>query len=217
MSSRCGSLHVWCAPHTAICLGGDDPSRPNCYRSAMEPKAPARPYAETRAAKMLSERLTTASAERWMSTRKLAKLLKIKQPSVISHLANGRLPIPVERAVPLALALQMDAGTFLTAVLEQRFPTLDLSLLGSGTQAAARLSHLGWLDQLSGIAPERLTAEQARIIGEVARDTHPAERWIEPDEVPHIRRLRASSQKDDVGFTPSDWEERRATIERHLP
>jgi hypothetical protein len=181
----------------------------------MKTKATTYPYAGSRAAKMLSDRLATAAAERWMSTRKLAKLLEIKQPSVISHLANGRLPIPVERAVPLAIALQMSAGAFLAAVLEQRFPTVDWSLLASASDAHPRSRELSWLEHLSGVKPEQLTPEQARIIGEVARDTHPVERWIQPAEVPYLRRLRERSRVDELGLTEQDWADHLTEADRH--
>lgn len=180
----------------------------------METKATTYPYAESRAARMLSERLAVASAERWMSTRKLAKLLEIKQASVISHLANGRLPIPIERAVPLAMALQMDVGAFLAAVLEQRFPAVDFSLLATGSDTHSAGREFGWLDQLSGIKPEQLSSEHARIIGEVARDTHPAERWIEPAEVPYVRQLRDRLRGDEFGFTSRDWDEELSDMDR---
>lgn len=171
----------------------------------MKIDATAYPYADSRAAKMLSARLTAASAEQWMSTRKLAKLLQIKQPSVISHMANGRLPIPVERAVPLALALQMEAGLFLTAVLEQRFPGVDLSILVNCSDMLPHERELDWIYQLSGIQPEQLTRDQARVIGEVARDSKPLERWIEPAEVPYVRQLRELTCKDQFGLTERDW------------
>ncbi len=181
----------------------------------MKTKATTYPYAGSRAAKMLSDRLATAAAERWMSTRKLAKLLEIKQPSVISHLANGRLPIPVERAVPLALALQMDAAAFLAAVMEQRFPSVDLGLLAARSDTRPQGPELDWLHQLSGIRAEQLTSEQARVIGEAARDLRPSERWIEPAEVPYVRRLRELTRKDELGFSEQDWADHLAGANRN--
>lgn len=171
----------------------------------MEPKSSKYPYADTPAAQMLSDRLAVAAAERWMSTRKLANLLEIKQPSVISHMANGRLAIPVERAVPLAQALRMDERLFLKAVLRQRFPSVEWELLGMDDQSPEDL-HSEWLRQLSGVDVANLTSEHARVIGEVARDTKPGERWIAPSEVPHLLRLRELTRKDQFGFNAADWD-----------
>lgn len=181
----------------------------------MESKSPKYPYADSRAARMLKERLSVGAAERWMSTRKLAKMLKIKQPSVISHMANGRLAIPVDRAVPLAAALAFDARTFLEAVLEQRFPGVNWSILGKDHDTLTD-AQLDWLRPLSGIDAAQLTAEQAQVIGEVARDRNPHERWIEPAEVPYVRRLREAVNKDEFGFTQKEWDNEQAAIERTL-
>lgn len=184
-----------------------------CYPDLMEPKANVYPHADSLAARMLSERLAVGAAERTMSTRKLAKLLKINQPSVISHMANGRLAIPVERAVPLAKALGLDPSIFLAAVLNQRFPSVDWGLLGS---RGDNLADMNWVRALSGIDAAQLTAEQARVIGEVARDTNPAERWIEPSEIAYIRRLREGARKDEFGLTARDWEQEQEAIDRAI-
>jgi transcriptional regulator with XRE-family HTH domain len=146
------------------------------------------PFAQSSAAEMLSQALKRAWAEQRLSVRQLARALGMKQATVISHMAKGRMPIPVERALPLAKALGMPDTLFLTAVLEQRFPEVPWREYGLGnanTENAAATQTI-----LAGVRIGSLTPEQTRVIAEAARDRNPAERWLEIPEIEVVRFLR---------------------------
>ena len=59
-------------------------------------------YASTSAAQMLAHGLRSASQERGTSLREIGRRLKYKQPVVLSHMATGRVPIPLDRAAAIA-------------------------------------------------------------------------------------------------------------------
>lgn len=54
-------------------------------------------WADTAAAKMLLSGLERARDQMGLSVRQLAKSLGYKQAVVLSHMATGRAPIPIDR------------------------------------------------------------------------------------------------------------------------
>ena len=69
------------------------------------------------AVRMLSAALAIASRERGLSLRKAGALLNYRQPVVLSHMATGRAPIPIDKAEEIADVLGMDPAEFLKAVV----------------------------------------------------------------------------------------------------
>ena len=96
------------------------------------------PLADTAAARMLSEGLARAKDENGLSVRQIGKLMNYKTAVVLSHMATGRVPIPIDRAMQMADLLKLDSKSFLLAVLRQRHPEVDWGIvIGSGRSAAA--------------------------------------------------------------------------------
>src|SRR5688572_16263254 len=86
-------------------------------------------WAETLAARMLASGLKVAALERGLSLRAIGGRLEYKQPVVLSHMATGRVPIPLDRALDIAREVGLPDKPFLEAVLQQRHPGVDWSLV----------------------------------------------------------------------------------------
>ena len=80
------------------------------------------PFADTDAAIMFRSALERHVRRKKTSIRKLASELGYKQSTVLSHMASGRVPIPIERAIVFADHLDLARSQFLTAVMKQRHP-----------------------------------------------------------------------------------------------
>ena len=149
-------------------------------------------YKDSAAARLLSVGLANAASERGLSQRALAKQLGYKQSVVLSHMALGRVPIPLERAAQFADLLLLDKREFVTAVLVQRLPEIDWAELLSSGPAPTKASDLA--SSLEVIAPgslDALSLGQKAVIREAAADRHAEERWLSVHEVPAIALLRA--------------------------
>ncbi len=161
------------------------------------------PHADSPAARALQLALNRAKVKNKTSLRALAKQLNYKQAAVLSHMANGRIPIPVERAEEIATALDLNPNEFIKLVLKQRYPKMSLSLDDVETNSFAlesEFNHPGLGLELSSATPS-----QMRIIREVLRDTHASERWLFTHEVYYvkvIRKLRPDVVTD--GLSPDD-------------
>ncbi len=149
------------------------------------------PYADTDAAIALQSALARAKSHAKKSLRQIAKQLNYKQAVVLSHMANGRIPIPVERAEEIATVLEMNTSSFLKMVLKQRFPKISLpfdDMHSLPANLSADVNLIGLSDSLSKATPSQLT-----IIRDVLRDHRPEERWLSTQEVfvvSEIRKLR---------------------------
>ena len=137
------------------------------------------PYAKSAAALMLAEALERAASDRNLSRRSLAKVLGYKQGVVLSHMASGRSPIPVDRAAELAGHLRMDAGQFVLAVLEQRHPDVNFRTLVGGqpdrsSEASRDDAFIQDLMAIAGCRLSELPSEHRRVIKEVIAERHPA-------------------------------------------
>lgn len=173
--------------------------------------ATGHPMEGTRAQFMLSSAVQLAH-ERGVSQRELSERLGYKTSVVLSHMASGRVPIPVDRAVEIACALELNAPTFLIAVLEQRFPNVAFQeLLNFAYSSSSVVSQLEAIAH-SGI--DHLPRETIQVLCEVVAAVQPQRRWLTPHEqwvIETIRKLRPNVS--EVGLKD---EELRA-IERALP
>ena len=146
------------------------------------------PHADTPAARALQSALNRAKVKNKTSLRALAKQLNYKQAAVLSHMANGRIPIPVERAEEIAIALDINPGAFMKMVLKQRYPKMSLSLDDAETNSFALQSQFN--HPSLGLELSSATPSQMRIIREVLRDTHASERWLFTHEVYYVKVIR---------------------------
>ncbi|WP_156135570.1 helix-turn-helix domain-containing protein [Novosphingobium malaysiense] len=163
----------------------------------MEPKPVGSdpfPYVESRGALMLSEAIRKMGEKNGKSLRSLARDLGYKQSTVLSHMAKGRVPIPLDRAVEIAHATALDPGEFLAAAVQQRTDSAAIYL--SPRRADSGLGGEGCnlstgLEQALGIPIDELNDEQQLVLREVVLDPKPARRWLSPDELPIMLAIRS--------------------------
>lgn len=171
------------------------------------------PHADTQAAFALQTALARAKTQKKLSLRAIAKLLNYKQAAVLSHMANGRIPIPVERAQEIATVLDINPHAFMKLVLNQRYPDMPVSVEDDVTNHFALLSELSHPSLPVGLS--NATPSQMRIIREVLRDDHASERWLSPHEVffvNEIRKLRPDIIAD--GLSSDDLQQVRLALKR---
>ena len=153
-------------------------------------------YVSTRATQMFAEALI---AKPDLSQRSLAHLLGYKTSVVVSHMASGRAPIPIDRALQIAAAVDMDPGKFLLAVLEQRYPDIAFTDLLSipATQQQRSSSTTGEdldvmrdLESVAGTRLAELSEERLNIVRDVLTDRDPSRRWLTLNELPLVEDLR---------------------------
>jgi hypothetical protein len=133
---------------------------------------------------MLADGIRAASAG-GLSVRQLGKRLRYRQAVVLSHMANGRVPIPLDRALDIAREVGLPAKEFLLAVLEQRHSQVDWSLI-----TAPGDHFIEELESLAGKPLSAVNAEQRHVMREVVCDPRPARRWLSLAELPAIEVLR---------------------------
>ena len=170
------------------------------------------PHVDTDAALALQSALGRAKTQKKMSLRAIAKTLNYKQAAVLSHMASGRIPIPVERAEEIAIALDINPSAFMKMVLKQRYPNMSLAVEQHVFDHHALLSGLD-----TSLPPglNNATPSQMRIIREVLRDDHASERWLSPHEVffvSEIRKLRPDIIAD--GLSSDDLQQVRLALGR---
>lgn len=149
------------------------------------------PFADTAAARMLAAALKRASDEQAMSLRQLAKILNYKQAVVLSHMSLGRVPIPIDRVEDIAEALDLNKSAFLQAVLEQRHPDVDWSLLRRGLDGGSVSEGLSEeLEAILGAQLSTLNGSQRRVLREVVNEQRPDRRWLTVHELPAMELVR---------------------------
>jgi hypothetical protein len=149
-------------------------------------------YQDSAAARLLSNGLANAARERGLSQRSLAKQLGYKQSVVLSHMALGRVPIPLERAAQIADLLAMAKREFLMAVLVQRVPNVDWQRTFDFNRAREKAGELvAGLELIAREPLDSLSSGQQAVMREVAADRHAAERWLSVHEVPAVALLRS--------------------------
>jgi hypothetical protein len=159
-------------------------------------------WAETPAAQMLASALRTASSERGVSLREIGRRLGYKQPVVLSHMATGRVPIPVDRAIDIAREVALPEKHFLEAVLEQRHPEIDWKIM-TGKEDPL-------VDELETIAQRplsALSADHQRVLRDLVRDPDPRSRWLSMPEISVVQMLRKTfpnMQRDGLSADERD-------------
>ena len=149
------------------------------------------PFADTAAARMFSAGLHRLHREQRISQRKLAKQLGYRQSTVLSHMASGRVGIPIERASELARALELDERLFLLAVLRQRHPDTNWAPLTQGDWSDSGETTL--VTRLESIAQrplDQFTPGQLMVMREVAGAPDAERRWLTVHELELVERLR---------------------------
>lgn len=148
------------------------------------------PYENTRATQLLKAGLARAADQRGLSTRAAARELGYKATVVISHMATGRVPIPLDRAAEIAEVIGLPPREFFLAVLEQRHPGAEKVLENFDQRTSRSDNFANELAMLAGCDLDRLSDEHKRILREVVCDRAPARRWLSLAELPTVAALR---------------------------
>ena len=149
----------------------------------------ASPPISSVATQMLAAGLERLRNEEGITQREVADRLGYKTSVVVSHMATGRVPVPVERAVDIAEILRLDPKRFLLAVLEQRFPVANISEL-FGVQLASRGRVASRLELLAGIDLDDLASDTIAVLDEVVTNANPRRRWLTLEELTLVEVLR---------------------------
>jgi hypothetical protein len=147
------------------------------------------PLANTEATRMLAAGLERVHAHRGLTQKDVASKLNYKTSVVLSHMALGRVPIPVDRAEDIAAVLGLDPTRFLLAVLKQRHPDVDFETL-LGVQLPQESGVAAELEALAGTTLDELPKETKQVLREVASAANPQQRWLTTAELPVVEILR---------------------------
>ena len=162
------------------------------------------PLLGTTAQRMLELGLKQTQLKTGKNQRQIAiDHLGYKSSVVLSHMALGRVPIPVDRVTEIATALDLDPDVFMLAVLEQRFPNFDFRKLFNVTFSSDRT--VARLEAVAGCSLDELPEETIEILREVVAARAPRRRWLSLAEVTAmdlLRRLRPNMNSD--GFANED-------------
>jgi len=172
------------------------------------------PFADAEATRMLADGLARALVERGLTQRDVSRELGYKSSVVVSHMALGRVPVPIDRAADIARLLTLDASRFLYAVLRQRHPNVDFASLfdahppmGSSGDVAAEL------ETIAGRSLDDLDSGTIAVLREVVAAADPNRRWLSLEEVSILDAIRAALPKKG-GVAPT--KERLARLTKCL-
>jgi transcriptional regulator with XRE-family HTH domain len=149
------------------------------------------PLAKTKARRMLALGLEQKQRTTGLGQREIAEKLGYKSSVVLSHMALGRVPIPIDKAPSIAKELDLDPGEFLISVLEQRHPDIAFQTLLNVSFSSDRT--VARLEAAAGCSLNDLPDETISVLEEVVAARTPKRRWLTIQEAPImdlIRRLR---------------------------
>jgi hypothetical protein len=140
--------------------------------------------------------------ERGVSLRSIARRLGYKQAAVLSHMAHGRVAVPLERALDIAREVDLNPREFLAAAVSQRTPEAHDLLSGSGFEAFGLANELALI---AGGSSSDLSDEQLSVMREVASDPRPRRRWLSVAELQAVTAIReARPDFRERGLSGSD-------------
>lgn len=141
---------------------------------------------------MLRDALVRAKVARNLSARQASIQLGYKQPVVLSHMASGRVPIPLERAIDIAATVDIPADAFLLAALEQREPRIQSFMRLESPEHPTSDPFMAELRSIAGSALSSLPDEHKQVLREVVADRAPKRRWLTLAELPTTEAIRAA-------------------------
>jgi len=165
------------------------------------------PYAETKAAEMLRHALWELKNRHRRSARDVAKALGYKQPVVISHMASGRVAIPLEKAEAIAQETGLPTDEFLLSSIEQKIDRVRVFLKPYTASSPTFSMHFATeVADIAGTSLDDLNDEQKMVIREVASDPRPGRRWLSTSEIRLVNSLReAIPSLRDKGISEDLW------------
>lgn len=169
------------------------------------------PLRDTDAAILLRAGLVRAQYE-GLSLRELARRLNYKQSVVLSHMAMGRAPIPLDRATDIAGVVGIPEVDFLKACLNQRHPSVDWSILGVRPD-----DFVLELTTLAGRSLDSLSPDHRTIMREVIADPAPSRRWLNISELSAVELLRElRPHLASEGLSSEDRQALRLALSRRM-
>lgn len=142
-------------------------------------------FTGTDAALMLAEGLRIAAQERQLSLREIGRRLAYRQPVVLSHMASGRVPIPIDRATEIADQVGIAPNMFLAAVLRQQHPNVDWGMISEQSDPFVAI-----LQKVAGKPLHSLSDGHHLVLLEAVKDSQPEERWLAIPEIAAVKFLR---------------------------
>lgn len=151
------------------------------------------PYADSQATQMLATAIERYTAVRPGGLRALAATLGLKQAVVLSHMANGRMAIPLERAEGLASVLDLPPIEFAAAVLHQRAPGVAAMLgLDRELQRRQRLDGIRRAILEAVERADNVSEQHVGVIREILRHAAETARYVAGDEGRVVDAIRRS-------------------------
>jgi len=173
------------------------------------------PLSDSPATRMLAEGLARAKEEQGLSIRQIGKQMGYKTSVVLSHMALGRVPIPIDRTEELADIIRLDRKAFLQAVIKQRHPDVSWSLL---SEPGSPLGSDNLAQELQAALGGRLTdlnREHRAVMREVAAERSPRRRWLSVHELHAVGVLRELfPHMGTEGIDPSELDRIKTLFEK---
>lgn len=151
-----------------------------------------------------------------VTLRQLGKAMNYKQAVILSHMALGRVPIPIDRAPELALHLKLDHNEFLLAVLRQRHPDIEWGRMFSASNASGcpGTNVAAELELIARSSLDSLPQRQLKVMREAAADPNADRRWLSVHELGAVELLRSMRpQLSSEGFSADDRNRITAALE----
>jgi hypothetical protein len=163
------------------------------------------PFADTQAAMMLRSALDRARVEKSLSVRSLGKQLGYKQATVLSHMAAGRVAIPLDRAADIATAVSIPVTQFLIAAVLQKAPSAADFLAPLAGKSPQSDDFVEELTSITGQSLNALPDEHKDVIREMVADRAPKQRWLSLPELRTVLEIRrARPEFADQGLPSID-------------
>lgn len=163
-----------------------------------------RPLADTEATQMLAAGMQRVQAQTGKTQRELASELGYKTSVVLSHMALGRVPIPVDKASDIARVLGLDPMRFLLATLKQRHPGVAFEAL-LGVRFSSESALAAELTSIAGLSLDELGEQTKHVLREVVASAQPTKRWLSVAEIAAVELLRELFPRVQTeGLAPGD-------------
>ncbi len=178
-----------------------------------DPRAKGNYLAGTEATRMLASAMQRVQGETGKTQRSLANELGYKTSVVLSHMALGRVPIPLDKVTDIARVLGLDATSFLLATLKQRHPGIEFDRL-LGVELSAGTALAAELTSIAGQSLDDFTEETKHVLREVVASSDPARRWLSLREIAVMDLVRELFPRaSGTGLSPGDIEFLRTLAE----
>ncbi len=173
------------------------------------------PLSDSPATRMLAEGLARAKDEQGLSIRQIGKQMGYKTSVVLSHMALGRVPIPIDRVEELAGIIRLDKKSFLQAVVRQRHPDVSWDILSEPGQSLGVDGLAQELQAALGARLMDLNRDQRSVMREVAAEHSPRRRWLSVHELHAVEMLRELfPHMTTDGIAPNDLGKIQALFEQ---